>query len=448
MSTLSDELGRLRRGRGVMADDLRDRIGPTLRALSGIDESDSQDLVRVRLIAYLNDLTTRMPDDLRIALSAGLALDEDVRHRFFDARMQWLANKLQRDIRTARRRVDEAIRSAEAMSVAATASGGNYAPGGWYLARFRTVLLLDGGQPTAIEDRSIISTTDGLTELLVSTRVPRVGRGVLGDHRVDLGVLYGASLTRPEQASASYFRYFLQLPRPLNRGESHDIGVSVTIPAGQPMNPRYSFQPLRRCQMYVDLIRVYLRDYGSQKDLARALGLTEAYLSFLVEPLRTTGTQRQDLHWAEMLTKNDLEIAEAFRFLKTPSEERASQLAAELCTEPERREVLQYHIAMARASARDHEPTAGMSLDDARSALAITSHVHGVALGSPDAIANRSAYAQVWSLAAPLAETIDPMRSPIEYVQALMFLHDMKVTLEGNLLHQQRELLRETRRGH
>lgn len=41
LSSLGDELGRLRRGRGVMASNLRERIGPTLRALSGIGESAS-----------------------------------------------------------------------------------------------------------------------------------------------------------------------------------------------------------------------------------------------------------------------------------------------------------------------------------------------------------------------------------------------------------------------
>src|ERR1700722_4017608 len=92
-------------------------------------------------------------------------------------------------------------------------------------------------------------------------------------------------------------------------------------------------------QMYLDLIRAYLPDYGSQRDLARALGLTEAYLSFLIEPLHADGTRRRESYWADILTRPDLEIVEAFRFLKTPSEERASQLAADLCTEEERRDV-------------------------------------------------------------------------------------------------------------
>jgi hypothetical protein len=39
-------------------------------------------------------------------------------------------------------------------------------------------------------------------------------------------------------------------------------------------------------QTYIDLIRAYLRDNGSQHDLAQALGLSEAYASYMLAPLR------------------------------------------------------------------------------------------------------------------------------------------------------------------
>jgi hypothetical protein len=139
--------------------------------------------------------------------------------------------------------------------------------------------------------------------------------------------------------------------------------------------------------------------------------------------LHPAGTRRE-AYWVDIMTRPDLEIVEAFRFLKTPSEERASQLAAELCSEQERREALRYHIAMSRASAKRHEPLTAIPVEVARAALALTGNAHQVALASPDATANRSAYARVWSLAAPLAEAIDPVRAPAEFAQALMFLHD------------------------
>jgi hypothetical protein len=248
MGDLSDDLNRLRKGRGVMASDLQDRIGPTLRTLSGISCSDTPGEARRRLVTYLKALTVALPEDLRLALSAALALDDDVRHRFLEERMQWLAARLNRELRTARRRVDEAIRSTALLS--ATPASDDYSTDRWYLARFRALLTLDGNQPMAIEERSLVANNDDLSEIMISTSVPRTATADNGDHSVDLAVLYGGSVTRTERPSVTYFRYFIRFPRPLQRGETHDIGISLTIPPGQPMNQRYSFQPLRRCDEF------------------------------------------------------------------------------------------------------------------------------------------------------------------------------------------------------
>jgi hypothetical protein len=258
MGALGDELSRLRRGRGIMASDLVEAVGPTLRALAGIDPAGSQEDARRKLLAFLNELARNLPEDLRLALSAGLALDEDVRHRFLDERMRWLAARLQRDARTARRRVDEAIRFAEASADAQALEPSDYMPGRWFLARFRTLLRLDGEQPTAIEERTVVANVDGLTEFVISTSVPRPATsdprdsGLVGAHkqRLEFGVIYGGSLAYCEQPSDSYFRYFIQFPRPLDRGESHEVGAAITIPGDQPFNPRYTFQPLHRCDNF------------------------------------------------------------------------------------------------------------------------------------------------------------------------------------------------------
>lgn len=258
MGPLGDELSHLRRGRGIMASDLRERVGPTLRTLAGIDPAGSQEEARRRLLTFLDELAGNLPDDLRLALSAALALHEDVRHRFLDERMRWLAARLQRDVRTARRRVDEAIKFAEASAGAQASAANDYMPGRWYLARLRTLLRLDGKQPTAIEERTVVANVDGLTEFVISTSVPRPATtdtrdtGLTGAHkqRLEFSVIYGGSLVHCEQPSDSYFRYFIQFPRPLGQGESHEIGAAITIPGDQPFNPRYAFQPLHRCDEF------------------------------------------------------------------------------------------------------------------------------------------------------------------------------------------------------
>ncbi len=258
MGALADELSRLRRGRGIMASDLQERVGPTLRTMAGIDPAGSQEETRGRLLAFLDGLTRNLPEDLGLAFSAGLALHADVRQRFLEDRMRWLADRLQRDVRTARRRVDEAIRLAEASGGVRALETSDHLPTGWYLARLRTLLRLDGQQPTAIEERTVVATDDGLTDFVISTAVPRSasagpnGSRPFDGHGQRLGfeVMYGGSLLRCERSSGSYFRHFVRLPRPLERGESHDVGVTITTPGDQPFNPRYSFQALCRCDEF------------------------------------------------------------------------------------------------------------------------------------------------------------------------------------------------------
>lgn len=273
-----------------MASDLCERVGPTLRALAGIDPAESQEETRRRLLAFLNELARNLPEDLRLAFSACLALDENVRHRFLDERIRWLAARLQRDARTARRRVDEAISFAEASAGAQALEANDYMPARWYLARVRTLLRLDGEQPTAIEERTVVANVSGLTEFVISAGIPRPAsadprHGSLSDahkQRLELSVIHGGSLSRREQPAASYFRYFIQFPRPLARGESHEVAVAVTIPGGQAFNPRYTHQPLHRCDEFDLRIR-----FGSRNLPARVwniVGLPRGMVDDFADP--------------------------------------------------------------------------------------------------------------------------------------------------------------------
>lgn len=259
-NALAEELGRLRRGRGIMTADLHGRIGPTLRGLAGINTADSLEESRRRLALFLDDLAKDLPEDLKLAFSASLALDPAVRHRFLQERMNWLAVTLQRDVRTARRRADEAFRSVDRIAGIQTPMAGDYLRDGWYLAKLRTLLRLDGDCPEAVEERTVVASDQTLREMVISTTVPRYATvdpasDGPGKHGLIFNVLYGGSLIRCERPTCSYFRYIIRLPQPLARGESHGIGVSISVPAGQPFNPRYTLQPLRRCDEFELRIR-------------------------------------------------------------------------------------------------------------------------------------------------------------------------------------------------
>lgn len=284
VGTLGEELRRLRRGRGVMASDLRERLGPGLRAMAGIDADDDISDVRERLIAFLEELAVGLPEDLRTAFAAALAIREDVRYRFLDERMRWLADWLDRDMRTARRRADEAIRLIEASASGAAGTPGDY--GDWHLARLRTLLLLDRAEPSAIEERTVVAARDDLTEVVIATSIPRpqdkepAGPG--REHNAELEVLYGGSLVARDWPTATYFRYVIRLAHPLRRGQAHEFGVSLTIPRGQPFKSRYAFQPLRRCDEF-DL-RIRFGATAQAKCVWRISGLPRGMVDDFADP--------------------------------------------------------------------------------------------------------------------------------------------------------------------
>jgi hypothetical protein len=188
--------------------------------------------------------------------------------------------------------------------------------------------------------------------------------------------------------------------------------------------PAWDPERLIHRQTYIDLIRAYLRDYGSQHDLARALGLSEAYASYLLAPLRL-GNDRRRAHWADLLAARGGEVAEAFKFAKTPSRHRARQIADLLCTDAERREVLLHHIGLARRPSR-FPARDGVRLPDpeARAAVNALAELHHSALHDSRPHMTAVTYARVWRDARSLSSSIDPQRNPAGYAQVLMFLHD------------------------
>jgi hypothetical protein len=177
-------------------------------------------------------------------------------------------------------------------------------------------------------------------------------------------------------------------------------------------------------QVYIDLIRAYLVDYGSQRDLACALGLSEAYASYLLAPLRLTSGGRPAEHWSVLLCAAGHEVAEAFKYVKTPGEVRARQIAGQLLTDVDRRDVLLYHICMARRRAIPPPDSVTMSATAARATLEMIGRTHQVALHAPAGPVTASSYARVWEQARDLPARIDPRLNPAEHAQALMYLHD------------------------
>jgi len=123
-------------------------------------------------------------------------------------------------------------------------------PDSWYIESFTALLLLDAEPVEAIEQRVIVATADGLSELDTSVSVPRHPDDAGPVHRLDAELLHGGSLQLREQPYESYFRNVILLPVPLRAGERHEYALRLRIPPGQPMASHYVHVPFRRSDYF------------------------------------------------------------------------------------------------------------------------------------------------------------------------------------------------------
>jgi hypothetical protein len=268
-NALAAELLALKRGRGVPG--LR-TAGPELRALCGVLETDVGGLVRQKVAATLGKCIEPLPPDQALAAAAALGLHPDARHKFLRERVEWLARQLDRDPRTIRRYVDDAL-----VALAQLPSPRDPAPGrppeqGWDLRELSTLLRLDRPTPESVETRTVVANVDGLEQLEALVTVPRDATRRAGDHNLELEILYGVRIAGAVRETATRFRYALQLPRPLARGETHEYAMIVRVPPGQPMLPHYVFNTPHRCDRFDLRVR-----FDAERVPAQVWAVAEAY---------------------------------------------------------------------------------------------------------------------------------------------------------------------------
>jgi hypothetical protein len=242
------ELQQLRRGHGLHAPDVMQRVGPLLSSVCGLDRSASTGDNRRLLVERISTSVNDLPTDLRLAVQAALALPPASQSRFLRERMQWLGERLDRDPRTAMRRVESGLTLLAERLLSpvwgASPTENLYAPEGWFVDSLRAVVLMQVDPVQLLETRRVTATRDGLEQLTVSWSVPPDGI-VAGDLRID--VLYGGELVRDERAStAAYWSGVIRLPRRLAAGESHEYQVLVTSAPRRFLRPYYVLTPFRR----------------------------------------------------------------------------------------------------------------------------------------------------------------------------------------------------------
>jgi hypothetical protein len=246
LAEIAAEIQALRKNR-AFSGDVSGKLGPVLLELAGGDARHAND----RLGRELRTLAGRLSEEMRTAILAALALHKDTREMTtYSQRKRWLADtKLNRGDRTAERRIEQAQRLL-AQEIAAELERrrgqSDAADDGWYIDHFSAVFMLDGDAPEAIEQRRIVSTRHGLTEITIVLDTPRES----GQRRLGLkaDLTRGGTLVRTEELSRNRTRYTIGLPGPLHADEAHDYEMHIRVEPDEPMRDYYVFRPEHRCE--------------------------------------------------------------------------------------------------------------------------------------------------------------------------------------------------------
>jgi hypothetical protein len=242
---ITEEIKALHKGRGVQASDIYGRLGPHLRELAGGEPVSA----RQRLIVQLNGCAAQLAPDMRLAVTASLALSGKTKETTqLQGRVDWLADQINREYRTASRRIDAAENLlAEQIATELQRRRGRTptAPSGWYLAEIRALLRLDTAQPESHEHRQIVSTSVDLREVMAWADVPPNAEQT--DPRLNAEILYGGRLARQEHPFGNRFQFVVQLPAPLQPGQGHEYGLISRISGHEQMSSHYLVTPECQC---------------------------------------------------------------------------------------------------------------------------------------------------------------------------------------------------------
>jgi len=213
LAALIKELKTLRKGRGLFVRQISERVGPELREVCNVVDGDGPAEIRRSVSERLEGLASSLPEDLRIAILAAFALHPDARLPFYQERVRWTAQRLNRDDRTARRRIDEAI---ERLAELAVSSANDPDPmeassTGWHTDELRISLALDQPAPEAFEFRRVVADRDRLSELdLAMTLTSAADRKPLPNDALALDVFYGGRLSQKALESTDRLGFVLE----------------------------------------------------------------------------------------------------------------------------------------------------------------------------------------------------------------------------------------------
>ncbi|GAB3152620.1 hypothetical protein [Amycolatopsis sp. NPDC004378] len=251
------ELTTLRRGWGLETERLRGRLGPLLSGWCEIHRTANDREARRVLRDAISAAIAEFPADDRLAVNVALGIAPGSQHALLSDRVGILADQLKVSERTARRRIDRSFARLAAEIEAGTRPGdGEPDPDqGWFVKRLNALVRLDTAEPELIEERLIVATRDGLDRISAQFTVPRVEGGEDGERRVAADAQHGVRIAAEDRVGQRHFRWLLDLPRPLARGETHTYSLVLRIRDGLPIRSSYVFVPLVTCESFTVRVR-------------------------------------------------------------------------------------------------------------------------------------------------------------------------------------------------
>jgi hypothetical protein len=251
---LVTELKHLRKRRALDAPDLAEAIGPALRDHLRLDLADTPGQLREALRHRLIELAEQLPDAPRRAVLIAYGLTaESASMQVLAHRVELLASLIDRDPRTAVRRIDEASwMLAKAMLAIRPAPRDEHPAPPWHTTSLHTSVVLDNGLPQVFERRRIVVSADRLEEieLEASVPVPPDWKGGLPPESTHIEVLHGGTLQARRRRSTARLGYVLRLPHKLPRHAEHEFFLRFRFTEENSMRPFYTCTPAFPCALF------------------------------------------------------------------------------------------------------------------------------------------------------------------------------------------------------
>jgi hypothetical protein len=246
-----DDLMRLRKGRGLAGPGLARKIGPALATVLGVDVTTPEAELRRQVQGGIVEAAQALTEDLREAVLVSLGVGGWSVEPLLTDRIRRVATAMDRDARTARRRLDAATLQLADSLVArglADSAGNAFAPAGWYVESLASTLRFALPAARLTEDRVIVADTDGLDTVTATLSVPP--RDTLSAPELAVTTEAGCEIRSALRVSESHWLYELALPHPLRAGERHRYVISFSVPDGASIRPHYALIPLRRTRRF------------------------------------------------------------------------------------------------------------------------------------------------------------------------------------------------------